>query len=196
MWSTLGLIILGLMSYIRAQRVAFQTAQHTQARLARRDPLTGLGNRRDFDETLEAEIARTRRAGMKLSVALLDVDAFQAQNDELGHLEGDRCLRAVAAQLDARRRRDDPAFRWGGDEFALILTGADHAQARRAVERLSRFDPEIVAGDGRPIELCTGIAEYEAGITPEDLLERADIDLFGAKDKVRRRARRAEEMSG
>jgi diguanylate cyclase (GGDEF)-like protein len=183
------------MSYVRAQRVAFQTAQHAQARLARRDPLTGLGNRRDFDETLEAEIARARRAGMKLSIALLDLDGFKALNDELGHLEGDRCLRAVAAQLDARRRRDDPIFRWGGDEFALILSGADHAQARNAVERLSRFESEIVAGDGRPVKLCTGIAEYEDGITPEDLLERADIDLFGAKDKVRRRARRSKELA-
>jgi diguanylate cyclase (GGDEF)-like protein len=181
LFTTLGLIVMTLMTYVRGQRVALWDQGEAAARLARVDQLTGLGNRRAFDETLEIEIARARRAGVPLSIALLDLDGFKSLNDRVGHLEGDRCLRAVAAALDGVKRRGDRVFRWGGDEFSFILPGADHDQAHAAVERLSSLDPPIRATDGDELGFCTGVAELEAGMTARELLGRADLDLFEAK---------------
>jgi diguanylate cyclase (GGDEF)-like protein len=181
LFTTLGLIVMILMTYVRAQRVALRDEGVAAARLARVDQLTGLENRRAFDETLSAEIARARKAGTPLSVALLDVDGFKSLNDRVGHLEGDRCLRVIAAALDSVKRSGDHVFRWGGDEFAIILPGTDVAQARAAVDRISRLDPPIRASDGVELGFCTGIAELETGMTASDLLEHADLDLLGAK---------------
>jgi diguanylate cyclase (GGDEF)-like protein len=184
-FTTLGLIVLLLMTYVRGQRVALRDEGVAAARLARVDQLTGLANRRAFDETLEVEIARARRAGVPLSIALLDLDGFKSLNDRVGHLEGDRCLRAVAAALDGVRRSGDYVFRWGGDEFAIILRGSDHAQAQAAVERISRLDPPIRASDGAELGFCTGIAELEPDMSARELLERADLDAKERTDAER-----------
>jgi diguanylate cyclase (GGDEF)-like protein len=181
LWTLLGLIILTLMTYVRGQRVAMRDHSDSAEALARVDPLTGLGNRRAFDETLEVEIARAGASGGALSIALIDVDGFKALNDRLGHLQGDRCLKLVAEGLERTKRSQDHVFRWGGDEFAMILPGANGDQANTAVERISSLDPPIEASDGGVLTFCCGLAQLEPEMSAGELLERADLDLFSRK---------------
>ena len=181
LWTLLGVIVLMLMTYVRAQRVALRDQSSSAEALARVDPLTGLGNRRAFDETLGIEIGRARAGGTALSVAILDLDGFKELNDRLGHLEGDRCLRSVAESLERAKRAPDHVFRWGGDEFAVILPGAGGAQADAAVTRISRLDPPVQTSDRRALSFCCGLAQLEPGMSAGELLERADLDLFSRK---------------
>jgi diguanylate cyclase (GGDEF)-like protein len=183
LWTLLGLIVLTLMTYVRGQRVAMRDHSDSVEALARVDQLTGLGNRRAFDETLEIEIARAHASGAALSIALIDVDGFKELNDRLGHLEGDRCLKLVADGLKRTKRAPDHVFRWGGDEFAVILPGAKGDQAATAVERISSLDPPIEASDGSQLTFCCGLAQLEPGMSASELLERADLDLFSRKRK-------------
>jgi diguanylate cyclase (GGDEF)-like protein len=181
LFTVLGGILLALMTYVRGQRLALRHQTDSAARLARADPLTGLGNRRAFDEVLEIEIARALTTGAPLSIALLDLDGFKVLNDEFGHLEGDRCLKAVSASLESRKRGPDHVFRWGGDEFAVILPGADDISAETAVHRIAELDPSLKAADGQPLSLCYGIARFASGMTAAELLDRADLKLLDAK---------------
>src|SRR5204862_6949646 len=89
--------------------------------LARVDPLTGLGNRRAFEESMATEIARSRRHESPLSLLICDLDQFKKINDAYGHLAGDNCLRQVADALRNELRGADVCFRWGGDEFVVVL---------------------------------------------------------------------------
>jgi diguanylate cyclase (GGDEF)-like protein len=181
LWVLLGTIVLTLMTYVRAQRVAMRDQTVTAAAQARADTLTGLGNRRAFDEILEIEIDRARSTGAPLTVALLDLDEFKGLNDDLGHLEGDNCLRRVAATLERAKRGGDHVFRWGGDEFAVILPGANEGQARAAIARIARLNPPVRASDGRALTFCHGVARLEEDMTAQELLARADLELLAAK---------------
>jgi diguanylate cyclase (GGDEF)-like protein len=173
-WFSLSLLAMVLMSYIRRQRVALETS-------ARVDALTGLGNRRAFEEALTAEVARARRTETRVGLLLLDLDDFKAINDRHGHLAGDRCLRSVAATLSQAVRTDDRCYRWGGDEFAVLLgsgdgEGTDLVRARltQAV-RATCLDP-----DGAPLHVTCGIAELEDGDASE-LIALADAELMARK---------------
>jgi diguanylate cyclase (GGDEF)-like protein len=103
--------------------------------LARSDALTGLGNRRAFDEALAEEIARARRLGEPLSLLLTDVNDFKEINDRRGHVAGDDCLRALAGAFREETRLHDRCFRWGGDEFAAILSDSDGEAAELIAQR-------------------------------------------------------------
>lgn len=182
LWSVLGVIMLALMVYVRAQRVRLQAEEEKARHLARADALTGLGNRRAFDEALEAEMARSERAGSTVSVALVDIDRLKQINDEFGHLDGDRCLRQVAEAVKRRARGGDRGFRWGGDEFALLLPDTDHEGAERAAARLAS---EVLStcsdAEGRPLSVSWGAAEAIAGMTAEELLAQSDLALMVRK---------------
>jgi diguanylate cyclase (GGDEF)-like protein len=105
--------------------------------VARQDGLTGLANRRFFDEALEVEFACSRREGKALSLIMIDVDRFKRFNDEYGHPAEDACLRAVANALKgALLRPADVVARYGGEEFAVILPGTQAAGARAVAERM------------------------------------------------------------
>ncbi|HEY7632345.1 MAG TPA: GGDEF domain-containing protein, partial [Thermoleophilaceae bacterium] len=116
LWSALALVASIANSSARMHRIGSVAAEA----LARADSLTGLGNRRAFDEALIAEIARARRVGAPLSLLLADLNDFKEINDAHGHLAGDDCLRQVAATFRDEVRVHDHCFRWGGDEFAAI----------------------------------------------------------------------------
>jgi diguanylate cyclase (GGDEF)-like protein len=182
LWAALGFTVLGLMSYVRAQRVQMRDGEREAQELARADALTGLGNRRAFDEALAAEIARVRRSGSTMSVGLVDLDDFKELNDRFGHLEGDRCLKQVTDAIDRALRGADRGFRWGGDEFALLFPdtsyeGADEAVARIASEVMNTCS----APDGQSLTISWGIAELEDGVGASGLFDQADLALMTHK---------------
>jgi diguanylate cyclase (GGDEF)-like protein len=141
--------------------------------LADHDPLTRLGNRRAFVRRLEAEAARAARYGESFALMLCDLDGFKELNDRCGHLAGDEQLVDFALRLGASIRREDGAYRVGGDEFALILVEAGVLDARRVANRVS-------AGSGE-LSASFGVAVYETGLTPEELFRRADEAMYSAK---------------
>jgi two-component system, cell cycle response regulator len=161
-------------------------------RLAVRDGLTGLPNRRALDEFLAREAARAHRHARPLSVVLFDVDRFKSVNDTRGHLCGDVVLREVGAILAAAARAEDQCARYGGEEFALVMVEADHAGALAAAERVRaaveghRFQFE---GQELAVTISAGVATTCGGapVRPIELLNAADGRLYAAKREGRNR---------
>lgn len=148
------------------------------------DDLTGLQNKRAFEQRLGSEVARVRRHGGALSLCLLDLDEFQEINDTLGHAVGDEVLRGVARRLE-QVRGEDTAFRVGGDKFAVIFPDTGAAGAHTAAKRL---EAAILAdADCGGVEASWGVAEL-AGGDPAQLVAAADADLRDNK-RARRRTR-------
>ncbi len=171
------------------------TANSELERLSRQDALTGLANRRFFDFSLAAELARARRAQHPLALLMCDVDHFKAYNDTYGHLAGDECLQRIARVLkESCRRTSDLAARYGGEEFSLVLpaTPLDGAailgEALRCAVRDLRI-PHERSATAPHITLSVGIAEYVPPheTTAESLIFRADQALYQAKQLGRDR---------
>ena len=181
-WVALGTVVMSLMTYVRTQRLMMTRDEEQAQELARADTLTGLPNRRAFDEALATETARTRRSGSPLAVCVLDIDGFKRINDGYGHLQGDRCLREVAHAISGELRAAERCFRWGGDEFVLVLPETSQKEADKAGGRLvSRVRDACCAPDGRPLEITFGTAERGSDMEPAELLDRADLALLGKK---------------
>jgi diguanylate cyclase (GGDEF)-like protein len=178
-WLGLATFVVMWTARVRAHRERTDREGRRAHVLARIDPLTGLGNRRAFDETSATEIGRAIRSGSPVSLVVADLDDFKAINDEHGHLAGDRCLREVAATLRATVRGPDSCFRWGGDEFALLLCDTTLAEAVTIAERACR----AVSSGGR-LSLGYGVAQFDGAEAPEALLARADRALLAAKADV------------
>jgi len=166
--------------------------QDTLRQLARIDGLTGLANRRQFDEILQREWNRARRSGGELALLMIDIDHFKQLNDAFGHPEGDRCLRAVAQVLAASATRaTEWVARYGGEEFVVVLAQdtavapRERAEALRvAVERLGL----AAAEPGAVVTVSVGVAMCRpAGDDPAALLRAADAALYEAKRAGRNR---------
>ncbi len=149
------------------------------------DGLTGLANRRQADEALASEIARTERFGGPVGLILADVDDFKAVNDRFGHPTGDVVLRDLAETLRENVREIDTAARWGGEEFAVILPGTDLEGAAQVAERIraALAEREILSVDGAPLHVTAsfGVATSNATTTVQQLVEAADEALYRAK---------------
>jgi diguanylate cyclase (GGDEF)-like protein len=177
-----GSILIAYLDLVRRQRVGLQAGAEVARRLARVDELTGLGNRRAFDEALTVDVDRARRAGEVLSVGLVDLDGLKRVNDGYGHLEGDRCLHDLARALEESVRGSDRCFRWAGDEFAVLLPGATRVDAGSVLERVAKHvRARCRHPDGTPLEISFGSGQLAPEISPEDLLETADLDLLAQK---------------
>jgi diguanylate cyclase (GGDEF)-like protein len=143
-------------------------------RLARTDELTGLPNRRDWEERLPAELARAGRAERSLCVAMLDLDRFKVFNDKRGHQAGDKLLTEAATAWHAVLRPYDVLARYGGEEFSLLLPDVDLDDAAMLIERLRAATPEG--------ETCSaGVAAWDGEEGPGTLVGRADAALYEAK---------------
>lgn len=154
---------------------------------ARHDYLTRLHNRRFFMHTLEAERSRSQRTGEPYSVLSLDVDQFKKLNDTLGHAAGDEALRVVAGVLSESSRTMDVSARMGGDEFCVLLPGADESVANAIARRLIGAATEEFRRRGWPIGLSIGIATASgASESVDELLSRADGNMYEEK-RVHRR---------
>jgi diguanylate cyclase (GGDEF)-like protein len=166
------LLLLAAVTWVTHLDAALGATDRTEAR---HDPLTGLYNRRFLEEVLGRELVRAQRQGMHLSVLLLDLDGFKAYNDAHGHLVGDRVLEKVAAGLAAAVRPGDVLFRFGGDEFVVVLPNTSGEMARRQARELMRAVPPEVG-------LSAGVGCVGAGITTvAELLQAADAALIRAK---------------
>jgi diguanylate cyclase (GGDEF)-like protein len=196
-WVFMAVIAHVFMSGVRRDRLERERGSRRAAALARLDQLTGLGNRRAFDETLRGQIEDARAEHRPLSVVVADVHNFKDINDRFGHLAGDHCLRSVATTLARETRRSEPAYRtyrWGGDEFAVILPGATGEDAAQVAGRLLSAIHDCCADpEGDPLRLECGCAELEPDMTAETLLDAADLSLTARRG--RRNGLRAADAS-
>lgn len=178
---------------LRSDRQEMRELRRRLADMALTDALTGLPNRRHFEEVLRAELDRVHRYGGRCAVAMVDVDYFKHYNDTLGHLAGDIVLRELADVMRRELRLHDMVARFGGEEFALIMINASKEEARPILERL-RMDVEAHPFRHRDIQpsgrltVSAGLAGFpDDGTTYEDLLKQADVALYRAKNGGRNR---------
>lgn len=185
------------------QRIVERTRELAEAnemltRLATQDGLTGLSNRRHFDEMLALEIRRTRRTGQYITLILCDIDFFKLYNDNYGHPEGDQCLRQVGAMLKAMyRRAGDVVARYGGEEFAMVLPNTGPEQAELLVGRMqnelallnlphehSRVAKQVTLSIG----VVSAVVHDHDDVTPQMLIKASDEALYESKHAGRNRA--------
>ena len=183
------------------QWVAEQLTEQLQRlnELVRIDGLTGLQNRRSFDEHLAREVARADRADGSLCLLMIDIDHFKKINDGSGHQVGDEVLRHVASNIAACIRPSDHAARFGGEEFAVVLAGVEKAHALAVAERIrAKVEHDLAMPCSATVSV--GLATYEPLInyaelcTPSSLLRAADQALYTAKHRGRNRVQLASYM--
>ncbi len=154
--------------------------QQELRRSTKNDQLTGVGDRKSFDTRLGQEVARAKRIGVPLAVMLFDIDNLAKINDLRGRDFGDSLLRKLATALTGTLRISDVLCRYGGDEFAAILPDAEAGTAALAAERCREAVSKMLPD--RSLTLSIGVAEYSTGHTTEELLAKAEIALFRAKE--------------
>ncbi len=170
---------------ILRQLTALQNSRQELEHLARHDALTGLPNRRAFQERLEQALARSQRSGERFALLFIDVDNFKSINDRWGHDGGDAILKIVSMRLNATTRKADAVARMGGDEFVVLL---DNPMQREDITTIAEklLDsvraPFLHKGQELQVGFSIGISQYpEDGLTAADLMARADHAMYEAK---------------
>ncbi len=169
-------------------RARLETLVGVLADSARTDALTGLRNRRSFEETLDVELERAARTGESVALILGDLDHFKSINDDFGHPAGDEVLRRASKALEETIRRVDSAYRIGGEEFAIIAPGIDTASAHLLAERVRKAIATALVSGPRPVTASLGVALYpEHGADPASVIAQADAATYQAKARGRDR---------
>lgn len=191
-----------LMRLVRERTEQLEEANRKLAALSYVDAITGVANRRSFDEELTTEARRLPRTRSHLSLLLADIDGFKAYNDALGHQAGDECLRQVAVVIaDGVRRAADTVARYGGEEFAVLLPDTDAAGAAVLAERIrSGVEGRSIPHPAMPqgcVTISIGVATATGKelADPAALVKAADAALYEAKRSGRNRVRVAETMT-
>ncbi|MDD4912677.1 MAG: diguanylate cyclase [Sideroxydans sp.] len=146
------------------------------------DTLTGLGNRRLLHKHMMEEIERMRRYGSApFSLVIVDIDLFKSVNDQFGHLVGDEVLKAIAAEIDHLVRKTDTAVRWGGEEFAVLLSNTPLAAAAALTDRLRGIIEQLSFADGAKVTISAGVGEFVSKEDEATFFQRVDRALYTAK---------------
>ncbi len=187
-----GYVTRGTTFFLLGALVGYETQQrrHFQAEreqllsrletMAHTDALTGLGNRRAWEQALKREMERSRRGAGRLTVALLDLDRFKAYNDRHGHPAGDQLLKQAASEWRKRLRAIDTFCRYGGEEFALLLPNCPASDATAVIVRIRSATPMAQT-------VSAGVATWDGDETAETLIKRIDEALYAAKTAGRDR---------
>ena len=175
---TAMLELLAAEAHIRVLEQALSDARAT----ALADPLTGALNRRGFDEAYQRELARSRRRGGQLALALIDLDDFKRLNDTMGHQAGDQALVHLVKGLRAALRPSDILCRFGGEEFIVLLPDTALAEAAAAISRFQRqFAATTMAGSNLVITFSAGVVAKDRSESLEESILRADAATYAAK---------------
>ncbi len=170
---------------------AIQNAHYVDRvkQLAYLDGLTGIFNRRYFEMRIGEEVERARRFGAGMAVIMVDIDQFKRLNDEFGHLLGDEVLRQVSSIFHQQLRKIDVVCRFGGEEFAILLSQTNPQHAFSVAEKLRRMiESWQFPGVPRPVTISAGAATYpDHGTTRDELMKAADAGLYAAKQAGRNR---------
>ena len=162
--------------------------------MAHQDPLTQLGNRGAYDHAVETEVYRADRHKTPLSMLVIDIDFFKRINDDYGHLVGDQVLKKVAQMLNAQVRKSDLAFRYGGEEFVILMTNTHSDAAHTIAERIrSKIAAAVVniMEQTIPVTVSIGVSEFQHGESASTLFHRADQALYQAKHDGRNQVKAA-----
>jgi diguanylate cyclase (GGDEF)-like protein len=199
MMIAVGIIVLlfeATQARLAAEMEALVHSERELKEMGVRDPLTGLYNRHHFNDVIRRELANVRRYGTELSVLLLDVDRFKEINDVKGHAVGDDVLRFVANYLTTCIRESDFVFRWGGDEFLLLLPRTDEGSAAQKADELARKLPKIPGTEGLHPSLSVGWATHRMNAEFPATLALADQRMYEMKLKGKRERAQKERDLG
>jgi diguanylate cyclase (GGDEF)-like protein len=169
---------------LREQLISSTIQQELVRQQSFTDPLTEIYNRRSLEDIAGRFISHARRLSNSLSLLLIDVDRFKDVNTTFGHLTGDVVLADTAALLKSSVRGSDAVFRYGGDEFLIILADTSRSGATKVVERIRAYllDWNRAATlDGFELSLSIGVSEWSDGVTLNELLDEADREMYAAK---------------
>jgi diguanylate cyclase (GGDEF)-like protein len=163
-------------------------------RIAWTDSLTGLYNRHFFNEMLPRELERTNRYSHQLSVLLMDINGFKKYNDTYGHLQGDVVLKTVARLFSSQLRASDTIARFGGDEFVVILPETNRRKAQTISKRIGEAMTAQSFGE-IGLNVSIGVSSFRTGLTPEQLLDEADKDMYRRKNRAKKNGQSPVEKS-
>ncbi len=175
----------------RRAEEALRESERRYRELSITDGLTSLYNSRHFFSQLKKEIERVKRHGRSLSLLVLDLDDFKHYNDEYGHLEGDKVLVKIGEVIRESLRQTDSGYRYGGEEFTVVLPETEGCDALHVAERIREgFEmEEFSAGLGESVHLTAsiGVAQYSGGEDLSELIKRADRNMYVAKKQGKNR---------
>lgn len=162
--------------------------------LATVDPLTGVKNRRSMDEELAVATSVAARNGISQGLVLLDIDHFKKVNDVYGHSVGDEVLKELVVLVQQNIRRSDQIFRFGGEEFVLLMSGVDQVGLRAVMHNLQEIIRRFLKHPGGPVTASFGVAVLEDNENAESWFSRADAALYKAKESGRDQVIYAEDL--
>jgi len=186
MWSFAATaVVVSACAYVFSRRSNDQ--RRRLEHLATIDPLTGVKNRRSMDQELAMAVANAERTGVPQAMVILDIDHFKQINDRFGHVVGDDILTELVALINSHTRRYDQLFRFGGEEFVLLLPGVDSKSLKSVMANLQRTVRRYLHGPGGLVTVSYGVATLQPDETVENWLIRADSALYQAKETGRNR---------